>query len=91
MGGGDLYYEYFVLATLRVIQRKQKYLDQIYEKETYRQFAIDYYGLETMNCQYSPFKISSYWGKMSSQRLFEFMARVPIKEYYANAGPVRYL
>lgn len=64
MDGGDIYYEYFVLASLRVIQLKQKYLDRIYEKEPHRQFAIDYYGLETINCHYSPFKISTYWGKM---------------------------
>ena len=51
----DIYSEFFVLATQLLLQKKQKKIDSV-KIDEYRHFAIDYYGLNLINCLYGPYK-----------------------------------
>jgi hypothetical protein len=53
LNGNDIYYEYIFIASQIVLQEKQKQIDQA-NIDQYRHFAIDYYGLNLINCHYAP-------------------------------------
>jgi hypothetical protein len=58
--GDDPFYEFFYIAGQLVIQNKQKELDLI-SKVDNKLYAIDYYGLYTINCMVGPMKLKSYF------------------------------
>lgn len=91
MNGGDIYYEYFVIAAQRVLQFRQLALDSRNKKGPHRTFAIDYYGLELLSCYYGPYKVKLFWGNNQSPKIFQNLARYDIKEYYAGIGKMRYI
>jgi hypothetical protein len=91
LSGKDSYFEYYKFSAVKVLRSKQADLDKIHEKDAYRTFAVDYFGLLTMSCYYAPYKIKIFWGNNQSLKIFQNLARYDLKEYYANVGPLRYL
>lgn len=60
LNGNDPYYEFFYIAAHMVIQKKQKELNKI-SKEDNKLYAVDYFGLYTINCQVGPMKLKTYF------------------------------
>lgn len=69
-----MYYEYFLIANQVVLQDKQKEIDSTRIDE-YRHFAIDYYGLNLINCYYAPYKLKTFWGDGQSNKAFESLTQ----------------
>ncbi len=88
--GEDMYYEYFLIATQVVLQDKQKEIDSA-KIDNYRHFAIDYFGLNLINCYYAPYKLKIFWGDAQSHKAFESMTQYTQEELFANIGPMRYI
>jgi hypothetical protein len=60
-------------------------------KEPYRHFAIDYYGLNLINCLYAPYKLKAFWYDHKPYKIFEGMTQYTYEEFISNVGPMRYI
>lgn len=58
--GDDPYYEFFYISSHLVLQKKQKELDLI-STDDKKLYAIDYYGLYTINCLHGPMKLKYHF------------------------------
>lgn len=84
-----MYYEYFLLANQIILQDRQKKIDE--EGGHYRKFAIDYYGINLINCFYGPYKLYSTWKNDKPKKAYESLTQYSQEELFANIGPVRYI
>jgi hypothetical protein len=64
-----MYPEYFMIAVQTILQERQKKIDAN-KIDSYRDFAIDYYGLNLINCYYGPYKLQAFWKKDYPRKIF---------------------
>jgi hypothetical protein len=76
--GKDIYFEYYLIAVKKVIISKQVELDSRYTKINDRHFAIDHYGIFSINCHYAPYKIKVFWKDSKPEKLIQNLAKYDI-------------
>lgn len=79
--GEDPYYEFFFIACHIVLQNKQRELDQwVYlgAGDYPTKFALDYYGLYTINRYYGPFKLKIFLENKDESLMFKYLAKLSI-------------
>ena len=92
LNGKDTYFHYFFLAGHRVLEDKQRELDEDNKDHTYRTFAIDHYGLFLINCYYGPYKLSVVYEDVKTvDRKIQNLAKYDLEEFHSSVGPMRYL
>jgi hypothetical protein len=72
----DIYDSCFPLASQLVVQRKQREIDSLNSNGQYTRFAIDYYGLSTLNLNFFPIKIKIFYGKISVDKIYQDLAHL---------------
>jgi hypothetical protein len=55
LSGDDIFTEYFYISVQIMLQNRQKQIDGA-NKDPFRHFAMDHYGLSLINCYYGPIK-----------------------------------
>jgi hypothetical protein len=58
--GDDIFTEYFHISVQIVLQNRQRQIDAA-NKDPFRHFAMDHYGLSLINCYYGPYKQEYLW------------------------------
>jgi hypothetical protein len=89
-------YHLYSLAAQMAVQLKQKELDQTQKESKYQQFAIDYYGLVTMNEYYGPQKMYILFkNRLNTRNYFDnfynLLAKLPQSEFEEVMGPMRFV
>lgn len=83
------------LASVVVLQRRQKAIDLLGARYLgrYSKFAIDEYGLLTINSNYFPDKIEYYFNHkyFLYENFFNYLAKSSLSELEESIGPLRYL
>lgn len=64
----DVYYQYFLLASQRVLLKRQSELDSSSKDSSTRSFAIDSFGLNLINCYYGPNKTNIIFESLQPQQ-----------------------
>lgn len=85
----------YTLASQIVVQRRQRELDERGEKFEggFGRFAVDEYGLFTMNSFFFPDKMWFYFNNRLRyhDNFFNYAAKMPQDEFEESIGPLRYL
>jgi hypothetical protein len=72
------------------VQRRQILLDAATERDS-SVFAIDYYGIYTMNCYLHPVRMKIFFAKGYENQLYQHLAQYPLEQFEQSFGPVRYI
>lgn len=88
----NFYAEGFTVASLAVIQYKQREINRFYPSDSHTDyFAIDYYGLHSINALYFPEKIQQMFGDISIHTYYQLLAQNSLSDLEDMVGPLRYV
>jgi len=86
------YGQTYTLAACLILNKKQQVLDSAH-KTGFNKFAVDHYGLYTINSNYFPDKMAFFF--RNKYRLYDnfysFLARMPQNEFEDVIGPMRFI
>ena len=79
----------FSIAAGLVLDRKQKEYNNLKVEE--RLYAIDYYGVRSINKLYFPSKIEYMMDRRTVSNTYYHLSKVSVKELSAMTGPLKYM
>jgi hypothetical protein len=74
-----------------VLQRKQQAINRADLNKDDNNFAIDSYGLLTMNERYFPKKLQFTFENNHEEKIYTNLAKYTLKELEETVGPLRYI
>jgi hypothetical protein len=90
----ELYSDFVGLASQVILQNRQREIESELG-ESYKHFAIDYYGLQLINAFYFPRKLQLAYESLNHEndyhRNYFEMTHLAEEELLALLGPIRYL
>lgn len=84
---GNVWIDLFLISSQQVLVREQERL-RLANSPTL--FAIDSYGLKTINKFYFPFKLEFFFTKYQFEKTYTHLAKHTLQELETTVGPLRY-